>query len=116
MRLVQKRAESQIELRFLLNDDNYFSAMRNMWADFRSNLASRKNFDLLPLPDLYRRARENGAKRLSDYDVIAINMCPGSASSPRAALSGRSTNISEDGHQPARFPSLHLVFGDLGRA
>ncbi|MDR6665082.1 extracellular solute-binding protein [Rhizobium sp. 1399] len=74
MRLVQKRAESQIELRFLLNDDNYFSAMRNMWADFRSNLASRKNFDLLPLPDLYRRARENGAKRLSDYDVIAINM------------------------------------------
>ncbi|MBX4864187.1 extracellular solute-binding protein [Rhizobium changzhiense] len=74
MRLVQKRAESQIELRFLLNDDNYFSAMRNMWADFRNNLASRKNFDLLPLPELYRRARENGSKPVSDYDVIAINM------------------------------------------
>jgi multiple sugar transport system substrate-binding protein len=74
MRLVQKRAESQIELRFLLNDDNYFSAMRNMWADFRNNLASRKNFDLLPLPDLYRRARENSLKPVSDYDVIAINM------------------------------------------
>ncbi|MBA1349796.1 extracellular solute-binding protein [Rhizobium indicum] len=74
MRLVQKRAESQIELRFLLNDDNYFSAMRNMWADFRNNLASRKNFDLLPLPELYRRARENGSKPVSDYDVIALNM------------------------------------------
>ncbi|MDL2398883.1 extracellular solute-binding protein [Rhizobium mayense] len=74
MRLVQKRAESQIELRFLLNDDNYFSAMRNMWADFRNNLASRKNFDLLPLPELYRRARENGALPVSKYDVIAINM------------------------------------------
>ena len=74
MRLVQKRAESQIELRFLLNDDNYFSAMRNMWADFRNNLASRKNFDLLTLPDLYRRARENSRKPQSDYDVIAINM------------------------------------------
>ncbi|NLS02954.1 extracellular solute-binding protein [Rhizobium sp. P32RR-XVIII] len=74
MRLVQKRAESQIELRFLLNDDNYFSAMRNMWADFRNNLASRKNFDLLPLPELYTRARENGARAVSDYDVIAINM------------------------------------------
>lgn len=74
MRLVQRRAESQIELRFLLNNDNYFSAMRNMWADFRSNLASRKNFDLLPLPELYKRARENAAKKLSDYDVIAINM------------------------------------------
>ncbi|MGO7017047.1 extracellular solute-binding protein [Rhizobium leguminosarum] len=74
MRLVQKRAESQIELRFLLNDDNYFSAMRNMWADFRNNLASRKNFDLLPLPELYRRLRENGSKPVSDYDVLAINM------------------------------------------
>lgn len=74
MRLVQKRAESQIELRFLLNDDNYFSAMRNMWADLRSNLASRKNFDLLPLPELYQRARENGARERSHYDVIAINM------------------------------------------
>ncbi|TCM50748.1 carbohydrate ABC transporter substrate-binding protein (CUT1 family) [Rhizobium sp. PP-F2F-G48] len=74
MRLVQKRAESQIELRFLLNDDNYFSAMRNMWADFRNNLASRKNFDLLALPDLYRRVLENRKNTVSDYDVIAINI------------------------------------------
>lgn len=74
MRLVQKRVEAQLELRFLLNDDNYFSAMRNMWADFRSNLASRKNFDLLPLPQFYARALENGMKEQSDYDVIAINM------------------------------------------
>lgn len=74
MRLVQKRAESQVELRFLLNDDNYFSAMRNMWADFRNNLASRKNFELLPLPDLYRRVLENSANKISNYDVVAINM------------------------------------------
>jgi multiple sugar transport system substrate-binding protein len=74
MRLVQKRVETQFRLRFLLNDDNYFSSMRNMWADFRSNLASRKNFDLLPLPDLYQRAIENGRKEVSDYDVIAVNM------------------------------------------
>ena len=74
MRLVQKRAESHIELRFLLNDDNYFSAMRNMWADFRNNLASKKNFDLLPLPELYRRVLENRDKPVSDYDVLAINM------------------------------------------
>lgn len=74
MRLVQKRAESQTELRFLLNNDNYFSAMRNMWADFRNNLASRKSFDLLPLPDLYHSALENRANKVSNYDVIAINM------------------------------------------
>jgi len=74
MRLVQKRAESQIELRFLLNDDNYFSAMRNMWADFRNNLASRKSFDLLSLPDLYNRVLENRNSAVSNYDVIAINI------------------------------------------
>jgi len=74
LKLVQKRAESQVELKFLLNNDNYFSSMRNMWADFRNNLASRKNFDLVPLPELYRLATENGAKAVSDYDVIAVNM------------------------------------------
>lgn len=74
LKLVQKRAESQVELRFLLSNDNYFSSMRNMWADFRNNLASRKNFDLLPLPELYRKATENGLKAESDYDVIAVNM------------------------------------------
>nr|WP_280636368.1 MULTISPECIES: extracellular solute-binding protein [unclassified Rhizobium] len=45
-----------------------------MWADFRNNLASRKSFDLLSLPDLYNRALENRKKRVSEYDVIAINM------------------------------------------
>jgi len=90
LRLIQKQVESHVELRFLLNDDNYFTAMRNMWADFRNNLSSRKNFDLLPLPDLYVRATENGAKAVSDYDVIAVNM-PG-------------------------LPSDHLVDGPMGRA
>lgn len=74
MRIVQKRAEDQLELRFLLNDDNYFSSMRNMWADFRNNLASRKSFDLLPLPELYTRALNNGQQGVSTYDVMAINM------------------------------------------
>src|SRR5262249_18630696 len=41
--LVQKRYSENVELRFLLSDDNYFSAMRNMWVDFRNNLASRRN-------------------------------------------------------------------------
>nr|WP_269456019.1 extracellular solute-binding protein [Rhizobium quercicola] len=45
-----------------------------MWADFRNNLASRKNFDLLPLPDLYRRVLENRENAVSNYDVIAINI------------------------------------------
>jgi multiple sugar transport system substrate-binding protein len=72
--LVQKRYSENVELKFLLCDDNYFIAMRNMWADFRNNLASRRNFDQLPLPQLYQRAIENAGQRVSAYDVITVNM------------------------------------------
>lgn len=74
LNLVEKRYANNIELRFLLNDDNYFSALRNMWVDFRKNLASRRNFDQLALPDLYRRGIENGKLAQSNYDVITVNM------------------------------------------
>src|SRR3984885_9327202 len=74
LRLAQKRREDKFELRFLLSADNYFMSMRNMWADFRNNLSSRKNFDLLPLPELYATALKNGAKAVSEYDVITLNM------------------------------------------
>jgi multiple sugar transport system substrate-binding protein len=72
--LVEKRYSENVELRFLLSDDNYFSAMRNMWVDFRNNFASRRNFEHLPLPNLYQRAIENSAQRISRYDVITVNM------------------------------------------
>ena len=72
--LVQKRYSENVKLRFLLSDDNYFSAMRNMWVDFRNNLASRRNFDHLPLPDLYHRAVQNCTQRVSNYDVMTVNM------------------------------------------
>jgi multiple sugar transport system substrate-binding protein len=72
--LVEKRNSENVELRFLLSDDNYFSAMRNTWVDFRNNFASRRNFDHLALPDLYERAIENSAQRISSYDVITVNM------------------------------------------
>jgi multiple sugar transport system substrate-binding protein len=72
--LVEKRYSENVELRFLLSDDNYFLAMRNMWVDFRNNLASRRNFDHLALPDLYKRAIENAAQPVSSYDVITVNM------------------------------------------
>jgi multiple sugar transport system substrate-binding protein len=72
--LIEKRISKNVELRFLLSDDNYFSALRNMWVDFRNNLASRRNFDQHSLPDLYQRAIENGAQAESSYDVITVNM------------------------------------------
>ena len=67
-------ARSGSDLRFLLHDDNYFASMRNMWIDFRSNLASRRNFELLDLPRLHARLLENGARDVSDFDVVAVNI------------------------------------------
>jgi multiple sugar transport system substrate-binding protein len=60
-------------LKFLLNDDNYFASMSNMWSDFRNNMSSRKNFDLLKLPDLHARIIENAARANSAYDIVAFN-------------------------------------------
>jgi multiple sugar transport system substrate-binding protein len=72
--LFQKQYTKNLELRFLLCDDNYFMAMRNMWADLRCNLASRRNFDLLPQQELYQKAVDNARRPVSEYDVITIDM------------------------------------------
>ncbi|WP_180898797.1 extracellular solute-binding protein [Martelella soudanensis] len=61
------------ELRFLFRKDNYFEALRNTWADLRANIGSIQNVDLLPLPQLYDRIIENGARRSSEFDVICVN-------------------------------------------
>ena len=62
------------DIRFLLNDDNYFVAMRNMWADFRNDFGRKSSFDLQRLPDLYANARRGFESRESSYDVVSINM------------------------------------------
>ncbi len=72
--LLQNRVERGVEVKFLLNNDNYFELMRNMWVDFRSNLASASNFDLRHQVDLYALALENGRRRVSAYDVMAVDM------------------------------------------
>lgn len=62
------------DIRFLLNDDNYFTSMRNMWSDFRSDLGRKSSFDLQRLPDLYTNSQTYFSKPTADYDVISINM------------------------------------------
>ena len=61
-------------LRFLLHDDNYFASMRNMWVDFRSNRASRRDFEMCVLPDLHARLVANVAVPVSAFDVVTINI------------------------------------------
>lgn len=71
--LIESLFRGKRELRFLLNYDNYFASMVNMWADFRNNMSSRKNFELLKLPELHDRMIANAARRESEFDIVAIN-------------------------------------------
>lgn len=71
---LSRRLDEGGRLRFLLHADNYFASLQNLWADFRANRGSRRDFDLCPLPELYRRASENAQRPVSDYDVIVINV------------------------------------------
>lgn len=72
--LLQRRLTEGGSLRFLVHADNYFASLQNLWADYRRNLGSRRDFDLRPLPALYDRIVENAGKAVSDYDVIALNV------------------------------------------
>ncbi len=61
-------------LNFLVADDNYFAAMRNMWSDYRNNLGSRRRFTLKLLPELHSELKSSLGSDRSDYDVVAVNM------------------------------------------
>jgi multiple sugar transport system substrate-binding protein len=72
--LLRRRLDEGIHLRFLMHADNFFASLQNLWADFRSNLGSRRDFEFLALPELHRRASDNARKAVSDYDVIVLNV------------------------------------------
>lgn len=61
-------------IKFLLNDDNYFIAMRNMWSDFRNDFGKRSSFDLQRLPNLYANTRRTLSEMSPRYDVVSLNM------------------------------------------
>ena len=67
-------ASKDDRLRFLLHDDNYFASMRNMWVDFRTNRAARRDFEMRELPDLHARLLANAEASESAFDVITVNM------------------------------------------
>jgi multiple sugar transport system substrate-binding protein len=74
LEIMESRQDAGQDLKFLLHDDNYFASMRDMWSDFRAKLSSRKNFTLLPLPQLQKEVFEDARRKHSRYDVIAVNM------------------------------------------
>jgi ABC-type glycerol-3-phosphate transport system substrate-binding protein len=72
LRLLQQQGR-RLDLRFLMAEDNYFIALQNMWSDLRTSFGSRRDFELVRLPQLYRLAMANAARSVSEYDVIAVN-------------------------------------------
>jgi multiple sugar transport system substrate-binding protein len=73
-RLTETLLSGKEELKFLLNDDNYFMSIRNMWSDYRNNISSSRHFDMLKLPDLFDAIVANADLPISKYDIIALNM------------------------------------------
>ena len=69
-----KLSEGAKDIRFLLNEDNYFVSMRNLWSDYRNNLASRNSFSLKPLQQLYQTLQTDLVKPNPEYEVVAVNM------------------------------------------
>jgi multiple sugar transport system substrate-binding protein len=72
--LLQRQLKHERKLRFLMHADDYCSSLQNLWADYRNNLGSRRDFDLRPLPALYDRVVENARADVSAYDVIMLNV------------------------------------------
>ncbi|WP_081064881.1 extracellular solute-binding protein [Burkholderia cepacia] len=71
--LLESKDGNGKRLRFLFHDDNYFSALRNLWIDFRANAGRSEDFELAHLQDLYEKALANGARDESEFDIITLN-------------------------------------------
>lgn len=72
-RLIESLFRGKRDIRFLLNHDNYFASMCNMWCDFRNNMSSRRHFELVKMPDLHRQILTNATAPASEYDIVSIN-------------------------------------------
>ncbi len=75
------------------------------------NCLTRKNFNLLPLPELRREVLENGQRKTSQYDVIAINM-PWLGQAVNAASPALTRFLESSGINPLDF---HPTSGQRGR-
>ena len=93
-------------LRFLLHDDNYFVSMRNMWVDFRSNHATRRDFEMCVLPDLHARLLANAEAPVSSFDVVTINMPWLAEFANRGALAPLDRYIQPDVIQPHDYQKM----------
>ncbi|MGB6119885.1 MAG: extracellular solute-binding protein [Mesorhizobium sp.] len=68
------RATKGEELKFLVNNDNYFAALRNVWADFRNDLGSSSSFVMLDCAKAREELIANSRRAISSYDIVSVNV------------------------------------------
>ena len=110
------QAQALRDVRFLLNEDNYFASMRDLWSDFRNDIGRRSSFELAVLPDLYHRAKTAYKAADPTHDVVAINMPWLGRFAERGYLAPLDAEISEAAINPLDFhPSVWTTGRWMGR-
>lgn len=71
--LGNRLSESHSRLRFMVNDDNFFVSMRNLWSDYRARLGSISDFSVVSLYDLHSRVRAELKQPRGRFEVVAID-------------------------------------------
>lgn len=71
---LRKRATTGAELQFLVNNDSYFAALRNVWADFRNDLGSSSSFTMLDCAKAREELIANSRRAISSYDIVSVNV------------------------------------------
>lgn len=73
--LGEKLVTSHARLRFLVNDDNYFVSMRNLWSDYRAHMGSISDFSMVSLHELHDTVRDELHRPTAQHDVVTFD-CP----------------------------------------
>jgi len=73
--LGEKLKVSHARLSFMVNDDNYFASMRNLWADYRAHLGSLSDFRMVSLHELHDTVRAELQRSAGHFDVVTFD-CP----------------------------------------
>ncbi|WP_140456339.1 extracellular solute-binding protein [Amaricoccus solimangrovi] len=66
-------SDARSGLRFMVNDDNFFVSMRNLWSDYRTHLGAVSDFNVVSLYELHGSVRAEAKRSVGRYDVLAID-------------------------------------------
>jgi multiple sugar transport system substrate-binding protein len=108
------REGRRTDMRFLLADDNYFTAMQNLWGDFRHDFGSRQDVELARLPQLYRLTLDNAQQPVSRYHLTALNIPWIGEFASKGLIRPIEDELSSLGLDPADFHDSFWAAGSYG--